>query len=464
MEGKLSIQSRDSPPPDPSALENGGSYSYEQLLSIQQHQHALLLEQKDAEIAHMKVRMLAAQGQTPEQEEAVMAALQTKDEECALMMAAKHKELEFLASLLQMRERQIEELQLSHWGSTRSRGSMSPYAQGSQGQGHLEETVNQQVLREIQRLRLRMEELEASITEQQDRCNSLALELQRKSQHVEILEQHIRQIGSQPATWNGGAGLWDKLEGIHNRIHDREGSQSSPRPRREEDRARMPCDKEHKWQEPERQTPSAVDLYGSSPSPSASQAFSPTQIEAYHSAIRRDPEPDARGQSTGRQSQELLREMKRLRQQMNELEQLAAARHNPSGDSLRESSIFGGEEAAKQEAVLSNEANQGSLSASLQESRPLTSMRLEDSLSGWEYRAQSHDPLDAAVARLVNRGRYRAWRALLCRLEQGIYLCGTRRVRVRVDDTETQLEASEDGGNTWADLTQIMTGARSAGH
>eukprot|EP00435_Cladocopium_sp_Y103_P026653 s3270_g6.t1 len=116
-------------------------------------------------------------------------------------------------------------------------------------------------------------------------------------------------------------------------------------------------------------------------------------------------------------------------------------------------------------AVLSNDANQGSLSASLQESRPLTSMRLEDSLSGWEYRAQSHDPLDEAVARLVNRGRYRAWRALLCRLEQGIYLCGTRRVRVRVDDMETQLEASEDGGNTWADLTQIMTGAKSAvGH
>lgn len=459
MEGKLSIQSRDSPPADPSALENGGGY--EQLLSIQQHQHALLLEQKDAEIAHMKVRMLAAQGQTPEQE-AVMAALQTKDEECALMMAAKHKELEFLASLLQMRERQIEELQLqlSNWGSTRSRGSMSPYAQGSQGQGHLE-AVNQQVLREIQRLRLRMEELEASITEQQDRCNSLALELQRKSQHVEILEQHIRQIRSQPATWNGGAGpgLWDKLEGVH----DREGSQSSPRPRREEERARMPCDKEHKWQEPERQTPSAVDVYGSSPSPSASQALSPTQIEPYYSAIRRDPEPDARGpQSTGRQSQELLREMKRLRQQMNELEQLAAGRHNPSGDSLRQSSNCGGEEAAKQEAVLSNEANQGSLSASLQESRPLTSMRLEDSLSGWEYRAQSHDPLDAAVARLVNRGRYRAWRALLCRLEQGIYLCGTRRVRVRVDDTETQLEASEDGGNTWADLTQIMTGAKSA--
>lgn len=460
MEGKLSIQSRDSPPPDPSALENGGGY--EQLLSIQQHQHALLLEQKDAEIAHMKVRMLAAQGKTPEQE-AVMAALQTKDEECALMMAAKHKELEFLASLLQMRERQIEELQLqlSHWGSTRSRGSMSPYAQGSQGQGHLEEAVNQQVLREIQRLRLRMEELEASITEQQDRCNSLALELQRKSRHVEILEQHIRQIRSRPATWNG-EGLWDKLEGIH----DREGSQSSPRPRREEERARMPCDKEHKWPEPERQTPSAVDVYGSSPSPSASQALSPTQIEPYYSAIRRDAEPDARGpQSTGRQSQELLREMKRLRQQMNELEQLAAGRHNASGDSLRQSSNFGGEEAAKQEAVLSNDANQGSLSASLQESRPLTSMRLEDSLSGWEYRAQSHDPLDEAVARLVNRGRYRAWRALLCRLEQGIYLCGTRRVRVRVDDMETQLEASEDGGNTWADLTQIMTGAKSAvGH
>eukprot|EP00435_Cladocopium_sp_Y103_P042622 s338_g11.t2 len=115
----------------------------------------------------------------------------------------------------------------------------------------------------------------------------------------------------------------------HCGIHDREGSQSSPRPRREEERARMPCDKEHKWPEPERQTPSAVDVYGSSPSPSASQALSPTQIEPYYSAIRRDAESSP--QSTGRQSQELLREMKRLRQQMNELEQLAAGRHNASG-------------------------------------------------------------------------------------------------------------------------------------
>ena len=34
---------------------------------------------------------------------------------------------------------------------------------------------------------------QASITEQQDRCNSLALELQRKSQHVEDWGSGIRE-------------------------------------------------------------------------------------------------------------------------------------------------------------------------------------------------------------------------------------------------------------------------------
>eukprot|EP00434_Breviolum_minutum_P020949 symbB.v1.2.018482.t2/scaffold1464.1/size117165/5 len=149
---------------------------------------------------------------------ALAAEAMMTDEECALMMAAKHKELEFLASLLQMRESQIEELQLQlvPLGSARfSGGTTSPHPQGSQGQGPLE-AANRQVLKEVQRLRLRMEELEASITEQQDRCNSLASELQKKSAHVEVLEQHIRQICSaQPdPTCGGSEGFWDTTKAI----------------------------------------------------------------------------------------------------------------------------------------------------------------------------------------------------------------------------------------------------------
>ena len=44
---------------------------------------------------------------------------------------------------------------------------------------------NQEVLKEVQRLRLRMEDLEAAVTEQQDRCNGLASELQTKAQHAQ---------------------------------------------------------------------------------------------------------------------------------------------------------------------------------------------------------------------------------------------------------------------------------------
>ena len=93
-----------------------------------------MLEQKEAEIAHLKARLVASEKQLPPQE-GLQAALETKDEECALMMAAKHKELEFLASLLQMREQQIEELQ--QVPQSRSLGRNSPYYQGSQ----LEEAV-----------------------------------------------------------------------------------------------------------------------------------------------------------------------------------------------------------------------------------------------------------------------------------------------------------------------------------
>ena len=86
---------------------------------------------------------------------------------------------------------------------------------------------------------------------------------------------------------------------------------------------------------------------------------------------------------------------------------------------------------------------------------------------GWEYRPHaSGDPVDAAVAALVNKpgGRYRGWRALLCRLERGVYLCGTRRVRLRADAVLDQIEASDDGGNTWADLEDLMRGAEASQH
>ncbi|CAE7799234.1 unnamed protein product [Symbiodinium sp. CCMP2592] len=47
---------------------------------------------------------------------------------------------------------------------------------------------------QVHRLRLRMEELEASITEQQDRCMLLARELQIKSERVEVLENEIHSL------------------------------------------------------------------------------------------------------------------------------------------------------------------------------------------------------------------------------------------------------------------------------
>lgn len=98
----------------------------------------------------------------------------------------------------------------------------------------------------------------------------------------------------------------------------------------------------------------------------------------------------------------------------------------------------------------------------------VASVRSEDQseYAGWEYRAHASDPTDESVANLVNRpgGRYRGWRALLCRLERGVYLCGTRRVHIRADDMAELIEASEDGGASWSDLAHLMNGAEASQH
>jgi len=253
------------------------------------------------------------------------------------------------------------------------------------------------------------------------------------------------------------------------------------------------------------------------------------------------------GGETGRQSQELLREMRRLRLQMSELERVAgkqtvdprgcgsstgsgagraadsrASRHRGSAGHdrlLASASSFGGEsnldangayavrpEPACDHANSRHGSRHAHLAAPLSQqfmmsgggcgghSLPWTRHASEGNLrtarsgasssvagrsvrsdehavpevaAGWEYRPHaSGDPVDAAVAALVNKpgGRYRGWRALLCRLERGMYLCGTRRVRLRADAVLDRIEASDDGGRTWADLEDLMRGAEASQH
>merc|ERR1740123_2948340 len=91
-------------------------------------------------------------------------------------------------------------------------------------------------------------------------------------------------------------------------------------------------------------------------------------------------------------------------------------------------------------------------------SRP-GSVEARDTSGEWEYKPHiSGDPVDAAVAALVNRPgkRFKNWRALLCRLEHGVYLCGTHRMRLRIGTSTSRLEASEDNGDTWADLEETL--------
>eukprot|EP00927_Polykrikos_kofoidii_P044720 TRINITY_DN3860_c0_g1_i2.p1 TRINITY_DN3860_c0_g1~~TRINITY_DN3860_c0_g1_i2.p1 ORF type:complete len:955 (+),score=179.89 TRINITY_DN3860_c0_g1_i2:167-3031(+) len=89
----------------------GVTSEYENLLNIQRDQHNLILRQRDAEVAHLQHTIEALQnGRGNEQR--VVARLRTEREDAVqLALEGTRKELTLFASLLQMRDRQIGELQ-----------------------------------------------------------------------------------------------------------------------------------------------------------------------------------------------------------------------------------------------------------------------------------------------------------------------------------------------------------------
>lgn len=779
------------------------SMGYEQLLSIQQQQHALEMQQKDAEITHLKACLDSETNRnsprSAERSNKLAAALRTQEEATTLLMAAKHKELELMVGLLQLREQQIEDFrqvceaqkleiqQLKRrrpiaelGGPNESMGSSletvrspdapiaspgaivaSGNAQRSEG-GFLSKQLRdkeeqQQTQREVRRLRLRMEELEAAMGEQHDRNAGLAKELETKIEKVKALEEQVRvlrsptfdeqhfqsfraqgshfpgsvspssDLGRPGGEMSPGFGTYaasvgsvhlsshgyenrgshvsnaismDSLDHtrfgsyVHNqldhrphgahglrRMHHRtvssglglpvtNGVVSSPSlalPPLQSSSSlpRLPSDtpasaarytpaptatangdsgmaveaaaayflaksNEHRAQGEAETTPVAsvgvdangdgrVDTYitgsdrnrdgipdvlqrkvggasnaairvesprrspvtmssernlasrdgktslvvtrvypnrdeaasttapasarGNASSPSTLDAMAlrrlgeeghrhahtegdvtqsfmsasgQSQAHSYHSALRVDQtEADLVGTGrstaatvsseppgeTSRQSQELLQEMRRLRLRMSELEQAAGprprgdvvgARHRERSDGRRhldgsehvgasgsnngELSISGADNGSTfspgrgqaTKSASSTAASKEPDSASWHWPQNTRSARSDQQIgsefAGWEYRPHaSGDPVDAAVASLVNRqGRYRGWRALLCRLDQGIYLCGTRRVHLRADLANEKIEASDDGGNTWSDLEVIMKGAEAS--
>eukprot|EP00930_Biecheleria_cincta_P036819 TRINITY_DN25231_c0_g1_i1.p1 TRINITY_DN25231_c0_g1~~TRINITY_DN25231_c0_g1_i1.p1 ORF type:complete len:793 (-),score=172.36 TRINITY_DN25231_c0_g1_i1:97-2475(-) len=728
---------------------------YEQLLIIQQQQQARALQQKDAELAHVQACLDVLEGRN--NDPTFAQVLQTKEEESALMMAAKHKELELMVGLLQLREQQIEELrskceeqqfelgQLRNMQSVLERlpppGSLSPTGQqlGSFPVGRAEQCGSppdsgmpaiaaspasgmagvagspcsvmtgssaparddsSQMRKEVRRLRLRMEDLEACVGEQQERSAVLARELQAKSDRVEALEEHLQSLQASPggvsatpngyvrpvvsslfqdaedshaiAHWGGsqdggasvvpssrrraeggadlraggahcGGGLQQQplgrvascgslrggSHGLPQHHHEPQGAtsgacaagfspvpsqRSSPRPghRHEPLALRRLGGSGGSSHRPDAEVSASQHLLNAPAQPStiSDMADSVTsQLPTYRSAVRADgadntdapirqagmaSEPLSRpvrhrpgsarmGQEAqepeeaSRQSQELLREMRRLRLQMSELEQVAAgqrtdpatsgisiragngpqlrsadrlegslsslgsisSRYGCNADGLhreeaerdaadralheershrRESTFcpycgnifmadanfcrkcgrkleepdisrtmpLGNESAGQRSEPVTSGAGRADMADSLRPGallsgsvstralaappRPqsVTSFRSEDQseYAGWEYRPHASDPIDESVAILVNRpgGRYRGWRALLCRLERGVYLCGTRRVQIRADDMAELIEASEDGGVSWSDLADLMNGAEASQH
>jgi len=524
------------------------SMRYEQLLMVQQRQFTLSLEQKDAELAHLKACFDVLEGRP--QQASLAEALRTKEEEAALMMAAKHKELELMVGLLQLREQQIEELrckcedqqmQLGPIQEMRkSPGSASPTGRVEHSPSSSSLVVPNrddanQTRKEVRRLRLRMEELEATVGEQSERSANLARELHLKSEKVEVLEEHIQSLQAPVNHSNGHRPVVSRLfQEAEDAPHDG-GSQHRLRPLFHEEQPRSACSTspippQRHGQRGETagsrsgyfgepvvlRRPGVTEVTDGMEQPhmqpwdDVPDSSVPSQLPTYRSAVRTEPDERSRRDSqgapqetadAGRQSQELLREMRRLRMQMNDLEQVAAGAREPAGGMHTtplapqvpeqhgcSSSLGRGRDARWEDSgtrpdfhsepvvagrtglTVDSMRSSGHFGRAPATTPSMLSARSEDLLSisdfaGWEYRPHSDDPTDEAVAILVNRpgGRYRGWRALLCRLESGLYLCGTRRVHLRADKQFERIEASDDGAN-WADLADMMRGAEASQH
>lgn len=548
--------------------------NYEQLLHVQQQHHALLLQEKDAEIRHLQARLDFLESEAPHRDRRVEEALRTKEEEAAVMMAAKHKELELLAGLLQLREQQIDDFnrlceeqhrELSELreapgfpsladaqrrppaldspaGSVASNRSSRHPTRGASSD-------NGQLFKEVQKLRLRMEDLEAAVSEQGDRNVGLARNLEARSKQAGALEAELRRLREAGNTvFLSEEVPHGLLAHGHRPTNSREVAHVDHDPRSYFVRPEAFAPHGHRGREAGQVTPSfscpqaapVESQHSWSPGPSqefwdAEQRAEPVTAAAPgrdfsghretalldgpsfgschaldgHTDVRKAGSLDSPDPAAGVQSKELLQEMRRLRMQMLELERVAGScggdgqphqavprraevlspcgrgqvspdQPAPSGRALAAehfkepiaSKAFPGDASwisATKGAATTTTLDTEPLAAAVSGTGRLAafSARSEElgllpEFAGWEYKAHlSGDPIDAAVAALVNQpgGRYRGWRALLCRLEQGVYLCGTSRVQLRADVAQDLIEASSNGGVTWTDIAMLLRGS-----
>jgi len=543
-----------------SATIGGVVVNYEQLMTILQHQHILEMRVREAEVASMQacIDMMAAG--MPQGEHHLISALQMKEEQATISIAAKHKELELMAGLLQLREQQIEEFrqvceaqraeieQLRQSPAPPGEAEIAPTQNGHRREekkdrcdGSEDMSDNAVLSNEIRRLRARMEDLEITVNEQAQALKARGLG-SPPSDTMSVVDSTCGHVPDPPAP-ACSSGPSDCCAATENPTAPSPASFSTPdqqhrhgilvQQHQQHWGAGLPSSREQAQTPPtvtglSNSAPSTsnraylsmlrgstegggrrqgdlrdapAESHGAGPSPvptfnlghalsspnwrsslgspgirpahalpadSARSARSERPLEACASSrlaeaagIANAPETPSTTE-TDRQANELIREMRRLRQQMNTLERVAWT-HETSG-----STPF----ASSGSAAALNSGGRRSALPSAPSARQLgTSPRRTElspsSLLGWEYRPHSSgDRLDAAIAAMVNRpmSRYHCLRSQLCRLEPGIYLCGARCVRLRVAEASESSDgdailASEDGGRTWVDLEDVLRGA-----
>jgi len=474
---------------------------YENLLRLQKEHQELLARRREAEIAHLRAVAEMLSGDSTG-DAAVAARLRAREEETALVLESKQRELELLTAVLVLRDRQITDLRrmceakrlriemLQHVVPIEKPDVLGDASQASEAErlrgqaAHLEASVGvkraelRQLASTLEARKARVAELEAAEREldalpQEGAASSTLTPAQSPQKPFESklqsrVEEMRAQLANAQSALNGlvrrnqrndqvvremadGASptvVLDKIAGVHEKIIDEEII--------------------------EQPLPDATC------SVSPNMQLTPTLLEVEDS-IASQPTPELSGLEWSLVGSGLLECADALLgppqvplpgsivvgDATMGLASALSTPHSAGNGHGRSSASPVGTQTSTGIVVTSAHHTQV-----LQESRPWDGTQLGAGLSTTTllageafaerggllmdesprqpttlqgYSPHPHDAVDAKVAEFVSEPRNRLRRALFRRLSEGEYMYGTRRARLRPNSVTGQLEATEEG-------------------
>lgn len=210
----------------------GVTSEYENLLNIQRDQHMLAVRQREAEVAHLRntIEMLE-QGNFHDNN--IVARIKSKEQETSLAVQAKQKELELFTHLLQMRDRQIGDLQEMCQAKQAQLEQVHGYAQQAPRVELCDKDAFAKVFQETEALRREKTELEKLLLTKEkqmnavqavdpDLCDSSALQL--GAQAIQMFHDSVRMKADVAANGQENQELRDEITRLQAVIVDLEAT------------------------------------------------------------------------------------------------------------------------------------------------------------------------------------------------------------------------------------------------